>query len=443
MLTILYTAIFIFLIYKLKWFRLEGVSRRVLSGIFIIKILAGTMMMLIYTHYYKTRENADIFKYFDDGKIIYKSLSDNPSDYFSIITGIGSDSEHLEKYYSECSFWHKSFNYELFNDNRTVIRFNAIVMLFSFGYFSVHTVFMAFLSFLGLFAVFKILLPFMKNKKWLLIAGLFFIPSVLLHSSSVLKEGLLMFNLGFLFYFVYKLSTENKRIALNMILISILFLFMIIVKLYVLIAVIPGLIILFVFNRFGTKFHFIKFAAIHLLIILLALNSKYIIPPYDFPLIMAQKQKDFITYTNSLDQVGSKIYLPPIEPTATSIVANCPNALYNAAFRPHLFEADTFMMLLSALENTVFLLFFILCIVFGSFKKIRSFPLLYFAISFTLILFCISGLTTPVLGALVRYKSPALPFLFMGLSLILDYDKLIGKLSYIFPFLKPKSSPHE
>jgi hypothetical protein len=47
-------------------------------------------------------------------------------------------------------------------------------------------------------------------------------------------------------------------------------------------------------------------------------------------------------------------------------------------------------------------------------------------------MFILTGLITPVMGAIVRYKVPALPFLMILLVMLIDKEKLIKKI----PFLK-------
>ncbi|MBN2683428.1 MAG: hypothetical protein JXR58_13035 [Bacteroidales bacterium] len=423
-LSIFYSAVFIFFIYRLNFFKISGVSRRWLAAIFLSKVIAGTLLMLIYTNYYKTRESADVFKYFDDSKIIFSAVYENPVDYARMVTGIQSNRPNLEKYYQTCDYWYKDHNYKLYNDNRTVIRFNAIVMLLSFGYFSVHTVFMAFLSFLGLFALFKVYYRHLQSKKTLLFVVLFFVPSVMLWTSGVLKEGLLMFGLGMLVYYLNKLSVGQFRISYIFLFLLMLSL-LVITKVYVLIAALPGLAIFYWFNRWGTKRHLLKFLLFHLLIIIVAFNSKYIIPSYDLPYILAHKQHDFIGMVDGMQNVGSKIDLPVLEPTGLSILINSPNALFNSLVRPHPLEIDSMMMALASLENLFVLIFLIICLCFSNREKLLSgLNLFYFGISFALLLFIITGLTTPVLGAVVRYKAPAIPFLLMAFLLLLDINKL-------------------
>ena len=49
---------------------------------------------------------------------------------------------------------------------------------------------------------------------------------------------------------------------------------------------------------------------------------------------------------------------------------------------------------------------------------------LWFGVLFTIILFSIIGLTTLVIGAIVRYKVPAMPFLFFILLSAIDFSKI-------------------
>jgi hypothetical protein len=78
---------------------------------------------------------------------------------------------------------------------------------------------------------------------------------------------------------------------------------------------------------------------------------------------------------------------------------------------------------MAAVENALFLIFLIIGLFFIDLKKMKD-PWFWFCLSFILILFVLVGLTTPVLGALVRYKMPALPFIFIAMFLITDVEKV-------------------
>ncbi|MBI5540065.1 MAG: hypothetical protein HY951_08405 [Bacteroidia bacterium] len=433
-----YTLIFSFLIFKLPFFRIDNVSRKILFSLFIIKIISAFALTFIYTYYYDNRTESDIFKYFDDGKAIFSSIHNNPVDYLRMITGIGSDAPHLEQYYKIANFWYKEFDYNLYNDNRTIIRFNAIVMLFSFGYFNVHNIFMAFISFTGLTAIFKVFYPYFIQKRNALLFSIFLIPSVLLWTSGVLKEGILMFALGFLVYYVNKLlfkKFSTKYLILLILVIALLFLS----KFYVLLAAIPGLLCI-VTLRFFKKLPSLPIVAgIHILIISVFFFFHFIFPKYNLAEIASTKQHDFINMINLSPNVGSRIDLPVLEPTFQSFIKNTPTAFVNSFFRPHVFEIKSAMVIPAAMENLLIVTILILSIIFYKKPDIKNFTWFWFCLSFVFILFILCGLTTPVLGALVRYRTPALPFLFIIFLTIIDLNRIAILFNKIItPFVKWK-----
>ncbi len=424
-LTVFYTILFIVIINKSGYFRIEGISIKLMSLIFIIKVMVGTMLLLIYTYYYKDRPTSDIHKYFTDGNIMYNALFKNPADYLKMLTGIGSDSEHLKEYYNNMDFWIKSFNYELYNDNRTVIRFNAFVRIFSFGYLNVHNVFMSFLSFVGLTGIYKSFIKYYYQKRYLLIIAIFMFPSVLFWSSGALKEGIVVFAFGILFYGFYNIITKNYKIRYFIFILTGLYL-LLISKFYVLIAALPGLTFLYWHYMSKTRKNIIiKFLIVHTIILGMAFNSKYIIHKYDFPAILSQKQHDFINMVKTDGNVGSYIEIPELEPTTYSLIQNAPGAFFRTLTRPHIFETHNIISIPAALENFAIIFLIILSIIFFDKRNYHSNTgLLFFSISFVLVLFTLCGLTTPVLGALVRYKIPALPFLIIIFTALIDKNKI-------------------
>lgn len=429
-LLVIYTIILCWVIYKLDFFKSTHFHNTIPVLVFLSKFIGGILVYLIYAKYYGDRYSSDIFKYFDDGVIIHSAIYENPWDYLRMVTGIGSHAPHLNQYYYTCYFWIKPFNYGLFNDNLTIIRFNAIVRLFSMGNIHIHTLIMSFISFTGLWAIFKVFENTFNKYKWLLLGTVFFIPSLYFWSSGVLKEGILMFAFGIMLYNFGKLMQTNLRFK-HIIGFTFAVFLLLISKFYVLVAALPGLLFLLLVRK-SKKLLELKFALAHLILLLFAWFTKPIIG-VSFPEILAQKQHDFINFINSLNDVGSKINIPIIEPHLLSILKASPNAIFNALFRPTLLEANNAMMLMAGLENTIISIALLLMLVFFSRKMINQ-PWLWFCLSFFIILFTLSGLTTPVLGALVRYKAPALPFLGLVIMYLTDIDKIIRLRKRLIPF---------
>ncbi|MEL6561543.1 MAG: hypothetical protein AAFQ94_25365, partial [Bacteroidota bacterium] len=99
-----------------------------------------------------------------------------------------------------------------------------------------------------------------------------------------------------------------------------------------------------------------------------------------------------------------------------------PAAIYTSLFRPFLWEVRNIVMLLSAFENFLILLFTLLVI----FKKgprlvfatIMKDPSLQFILLFSLIFGFAVGITSYNFGTLVRYKIPLLPFYISSLIVL-------------------------
>ncbi|HEX7413491.1 MAG TPA: hypothetical protein VF411_05545, partial [Bacteroidia bacterium] len=90
--------------------------------------------------------------------------------------------------------------------------------------------------------------------------------------------------------------------------------------------------------------------------------------------------------------------------------------------KPSLFSSKSFLERFSALENIFVLVFLIICIWFKKQHYNRNlFALCFFM---CLVILLLIGYTTPVAGAIVRYKVSIMPFLLMCGILVLDEDKL-------------------
>ena len=71
-----------FLLVKLRILKLEGIGKSWVLTAFYLKIISGFILVFIYTNYYNSRNQADIYRYFDDSEIMYNALSENPKDFF-------------------------------------------------------------------------------------------------------------------------------------------------------------------------------------------------------------------------------------------------------------------------------------------------------------------------------------------------------------------------
>ena len=271
-LTLAYTVVFIIILWKVPFFRAEGLSKKTVSAIFILKILAGICMSLIYTYYYKDRATADIFKYFDDSKVMFDALFKKPLDYLSMMTGIGNDSKYFsDHYYKLMNNWFRVYESNIYNESHTIIRFNAFVRLFSFGYYNVHTVFICFLSLTGLVGLYKTAINSIRNKNKELLFGIFLLPSVLFWGSGVMKEGMLFFAMGMMIYHFARITVKFNLISLFWIIVTLILMFF--TKFYVFIIAVPILISHLWVSKSNGKFILLKYLTVFSLYIIAGLSS--------------------------------------------------------------------------------------------------------------------------------------------------------------------------
>lgn len=356
---------------------------------------------------------------------MYEAIHKNAFDYFKMLFGI--DNEQVNQYYMQMNNWHRVYETIIYNDNHTIIRVNALMRLISFGYYNVHNVLFNFLSFAGLVGIFSFVKSSYKGNIKALFVVVFFIPSVTFWGSGVLKESLILFAIGVLLFCVNKLILVSpKNIKLWLIAISMLIIMMFL-KIYIIISIFPLLIAYFWISFTKNKYIFIKYLFVFTLFLSLGLSLHYLFPKYNAIQILVDKQHDFINLAKSLHS-GSIIQIEPLNPDIISIVVNIPQALINSLFRPHLFETKTIFMSFSAIENFIIFIFILFALFHIKIQKVKS-NIFLFCFFFAIINFIIIGLTTPVIGALVRYKVPALLFFLISLLLILDIDKIKKNIS--------------
>ncbi|HNS13084.1 MAG TPA: hypothetical protein PKM97_10775 [Bacteroidia bacterium] len=416
-----YSFLFISLILSLKRFHLDGIPRKWLISVFCLKVISGICLGLIYTHVYTDRSTADTFKFFDDSRVIFASLSSKPYDFFRMFTGIGGNAPELRPYYVEMDAW---LNTDvLFNDNKTIIRLNVLFQFFSLGKYYVHVVFINFISFIGLFYIYKTFVKYIPSAAKILFVSTFLIPSVLFWGSGLLKDGLLIFAFGIMLYSYDKLYRDPKNFRhLPVFIFS--FLLLVFTKLYILIIIIPGLVAWYwARNQAGTK-AVLKFSVCYLLYFIIAFNIHHIVPKYNVTDIIYWKQHNFHTLAEITD-AKSIFDIPKLEYGILSIIKNSPVAFFNTLIRPLPTDIHGNKLIMAASIENIFILLFILTTILFRKKSIQALkPIYIFSLFFIVILFVITGLITPILGALVRYKVPALPFLMFILINLIDPEKI-------------------
>ncbi len=431
--TLLYLLIALLIVWKRKAFALPGLPPFAAPLLLTIKFLAGMALAWIYKEYYTDRSTADMYKLFDDSRFMYEALYDAPADFLRMVTGLDQNAPYFDHYYFKMNNWYRPYDveYGVYNDTRTLIRLNALVRVFSFGIYGVHILIWCLFSLLGLTMMYKTFYRFLNDRPYLLAFSVFLIPSVLCWSSGVLKEGVVMLLMGIFISALFRWSLVAFRWKYPLMIVFAILGFYLL-KIYILFALIPGSLALVV-SRISS-FRRVRFIFLISLFVIgmIGFNIQYLIPSINLLEVIAFKQQAILRLAYYTDS-GSALATNPLEPDLFSFVRNLPEALFNAAFRPSIIDAHNLLQWFSAIENAFILICFVLAI--GLYQP-QTDPVKraagWFCVSFIFVLFAMMGLSTPILGTLVRFRMPALPFLFIAFLLFSDIPRLIALKNEIF-----------
>jgi hypothetical protein len=448
---------------------------------FGFKVLFSIGFILLFQYYYGSGNlYGDAYNFVHDGQLLNQLAQSDFGAFLEVFLGI-NDESHLENvpYLNQTQIWTYGDNGDLLNDNRLMIRLQAVIHFFSFGNVFVHGLVMAFLSFLGIVFTFKSFEANYKRKKlafYLLIC----FPSVAFWGSGITKEALMFLGIGLFFWGGLKCvkSFQFKYF----------------------IALITGLSILLL-NKPHVGLFLIAFSPLFVLAILHPLRKTYrlivlcSIPclfyaftwtPSSINLLekVSYKQKDMINmgkggiffvtdssfctfdyekknqfeidthlqkirvnqptqgeyklfgkplfrpFTIPASQTQYDIYLiqppsasyietNPINYERANLLKSIPDAITNTVFRPYPTDPGSPLKYLALMSNFILIVFLMLCIFYRRTLDDRELTMRLFLFISALSILLLIGWSIPILGAIVRYKVAAeLLLLIAGLMTI-------------------------
>jgi len=300
--------------------------------------------------------------------------------------------------------------------------------------------FFALVGSIQLFRFFRNYFPSLKKE--LAIACLF-LPSVAYWSSGLLKDPITFGSVGFILYAFYNLF-RGKRMVLSVLTIIIFGFFLYTIKVYILLVLVLAIVV-WQFTELNKKienktlssiFTVLAFAvgAVVGLLLVRYFTSMEAGQQYQFDKLAGNVEYQQQMYAAINQQMAGKDSYFTIN--TGNPAAMIFGGLTATFFRPFVWEINSPIALLSAIESNLFLF---LTLYFFFKRGVRRFFSLPFSDSVLLMCFVFSivfaiavGVSTSNFGALSRYKIPCMPFYLV--FLILLYNK--AKLTYPKWFVK-------
>jgi hypothetical protein len=416
-----YCILLIVLIYNRQWFKKIGLPIRFITAIFITKVL----LSIIYTYlHFEIYGGADISTYYNDSMIIYNSFKQSPLKYLMLTLGPNNllqTPDFIAQEVDAMGYWNDSSSY-------SIIRFYAVCNLISNGNIYVAGVFMAFLSTVGLLFLYKSIMicsPHL-SESILLKVILFASPSFMFWSSGVHKEGLIITGLGMLFYCVSSIIQQRKFSQVNLLLIVFSSWLVWYVRDFIFYLLIPGIIGILLSEFLLKKKIMLAFIAAYGMCIAAGYFYEFNLKNerHNYMKAIELKRMQFKEHIGGdanieiPDQKPDLVHIFQYVPSSFIRVFNIPFYLEKIKSFHWIFLIENFMMYMLL----IYLIYRIMC------QGIELNLVYLWQLLFAITVFVLIGLVVSNIGAIIRYRSITLPFLFIPL---LSMIKVESKNVYI------------
>jgi hypothetical protein len=413
LLFLVYLILFAWLVTKVKFFNLTGLSKPQLIIIFLLKMMAGIFYGWIGLYYGGLAQMQDTWAYHTSSIQESHLLFNNPAEYFTNLFNDPYEGGVKKFFDSNDSYW---------NDlkGNVFIKILSVFNVLSFGNYYVNVIFYSFITLFGAISIYRVMTDVFPGKKTQILLATFLLPSFLYWTSGLHKEGLLFTGISLVIYIIY-FSFKEKRFGFKRLLGLIIGLLLILtLRNFIIIIILPAIMAWLLANKWP-KYGLVIFGSLYLLFGILFFTARYINHRLDFPQAVVNKQQDFM----KLKGGNSTIPIEQLEPTAISFLKNTPQAINLSTIRPYPSDVRHILSLAAAIEINALLLMFLLFLFFRT-NGTKSKNLAYFCIFFSFSVLLAIGFSVNNLGAIVRYRSIIMPLLIIPMAAQIDWNRVLS-----------------
>ena len=420
-------VVFIFASYfKNKYYPKDHPLRPYFMPAFTFKIIGAILLGIVYQFYYK---GGDTLNYWHQTEVINSSFNESIEAWLKLVTASAEIYDvDVYKYTTQFNWYGRS------SPEYLISIIGAIIGLFTMTTYLPTSVIFASLSFIGVWKMYVVFTKLYPRLTKQLAFAFLFIPSVIFWGSGFMKDTITLACIGWVTHFFYRIFFENKKVIVNSAL-ALFFIYVIyIVKSYIVMAFLPAVFLwgvgLLSYKIKDTRLimfvrYFLYASAIAGIVVIGGKLEAEMFGEYNVESIA---YKSFVTrdylYRISNEQDGSGYTLGDFDPTLLGMLEQAPAGINVTLFRPYLWEARKPIVMISAIESLLYLIFTIVAIVRNNpirmIQRILADETLQFCLIFTLIFAFAVGISTSNFGSLVRYKIPCLPF-YTAFLIILFY----------------------
>ncbi len=416
LLFVAYLVLFAWLVTKVRFFTLTGLSKPQLIIIFLLKIMAGIFYGWIGLYYGGLAQMQDTWGFHAHSILEYKLLFNNPHEYFTNLFNTNYD-EGVTNFFGTTSdsFWNNL-------KGNIFIKVLSVFNILSNCHYYVNVIFYSFITLFGAIGIFRVMADVFPGKKTAILLATFLVPSFLYWTSGIHKEGLIFTGISMVVYCTY-FGLKEKKFTLKRILCLLIGLLLVLtLRNFLIIILVPALLAWILANKWS-KHGLTIFSSLYIFFVILFFTARYLNPSFDFPQAVVNKQQEF----KQLKAGTSTIPMKDLEPSAISFLKNTPQAINLSVIRPYPSDVKHILSLAAAIEIDMILLIFLIYLIWGTNgKNTTAKNLIYFCLFFSFSVLLAIGFSVNNLGAIVRYRSIIMPLLMIPMVAQIDWARVGG-----------------
>jgi len=353
-----------------------------------------------------------------DGLIEKKLLFTHPGEYLLNIfhsnygnsyTGLGSS---VNSYWNDLS-------------SNLMSKFLSVCDIFSFGNFYINEIFYNYVIFFGAIGLYRVFNNIYKDKSTSLIICCFLLPSLLLYTSIIHKDGFIFSALGIIIFNINISMIKGNFLSKRFLYILFMLILIFTLRSYVFLALLPA-IFAWVLSYYIKKFSVLIFIVTYSLAATVFFTIGFVIPKFNLMDIVKDKQTSF----EKLGHATTRITIDSLNTNFKSFAKNAPISLTNSILRPYLWDTKLTIYLLPFAIELIFYQLLVLLFIFYRNKIFVYDPVLLFGLFFSISLLLTIGFIVPFIGAIIRYRSIYIPFILTPIICNIDWKK-IGIIKHI------------
>ena len=310
-----------------------------------------------------------------------------------------------------------------------IAKIMSIFAFVTFKSYIVTTFVLAYFSSIASWKLFELVHSFKLNSNRNIAIAVLFVPSVGFWCSGITKDTIVLFSAIMLIYHAFQVLSLDKVWNYKNVLWIVFFMFLLLnIRSFMVSTILVALAFTYSArlankyreNRFA--FYSIRFVSFLVAILFFGLQGDSLMNSEKLQ-EAAVIQKDF---ASNQTYEGKKYDLGITDFSASGMIKAFAPAVIAGFYRPFIWESLSLTLILNGIEGAYLLYLTFVFFRGGALRKInliRKHEFFIFAFFFCVLMAYMSGLTSGLLGVLVRFKAPLIPFLLLLLTIDINTTK--------------------